>query len=287
MQPMSMAALERYVLAKPTFDRDGLLVAVEDDRLVGFAHAGFGPSEDRHTLSTERGVISLVMLRPDADPATANELLLRAENYLRSRGATQIYGGGSYPLSPFYYGLYGGSEFSGVLDSDVAQTGIFQSHGFQVLERNVVLNRDLAGFRPLVDRQQIQLRRTTRVEAIIDPATTSWWDAVMFEPFDRTRWELLDRDTGSLLASVYFLNLETMSGAWGVHAIGIVDLKVNGDRRRRGLATFLLGEAFRQLQAQGVSLAEVHVPEANVAGVSVFRNLGFEPVDASTLYGKS
>ena len=37
-----------------------------------------------------------------------------------------------------------------------------------------------------------------------------------------------------------------------------------------GLATNLLGEAFRQLQAQGISLAEVHVPEENSAAQAIF-----------------
>ena len=47
MQPMSTAVFERFVLSKPTFDRQGLVVAVDEDKIVGFAHAGFGPTEDR------------------------------------------------------------------------------------------------------------------------------------------------------------------------------------------------------------------------------------------------
>ena len=121
---------------------------------------------------------------------------------------------------------------------------------------------------------------------MFDPPAQNWWDAMMFEPFDRARWTLVEREGGPSLASVYILSLETMIGAWGVHAVGIVDLEVSTDRRRRGLATNLLGEAFRQLHAQGVSLAEVHVPEENEPGRAVFAYLGFEQVDASTLYCK-
>ncbi len=197
-----------------------------------------------------------------------------------------LYGGGSYPLSPFYYGLYGGSELSGVLESDAQSQEVFRAADYRSARRSLVLHRDLAGFRPLVDRQQIQIRRTTRLETMVDPPTRTWWEAVMFEPFDRTRWSLVEREGGPSLASVYVWNLETMAGTWGVHAVGIVDLEVHSDRRRRGLATNLLGEAFRQLQAQGVSLAEVHVPEENEPALAVFRSLGFERVDASTLYCK-
>jgi ribosomal protein S18 acetylase RimI-like enzyme len=286
MQPMSTAVFERFVVSKPTFDPPGLIVAAEDDRLIGFAHAGFGPSDNGSTLSTERGVTSLVMLRPDADEAIAGELLARTERYLTRRGAKTLYGGGRYPLSPFYLGLYGGSEMSGVLDSDPQSKAIFESAGYRAARRSLVFSRDLAGFRPLVDRQQIQIRRTTRLETTVDPPAKTWWDAVMFEPFERTKWALVEREGGPPLASVYFWNLETMIGTWGVRAVGIVDLEVSSQQRRRGLATNLLGEAFRQLHGQGITLAEAHVPEENLAGLAIFGALGFSQVDASTLYCK-
>ena len=75
---------------------------------------------------------------------------------MKSRGAKTLYGGGSYPLSPFYYGLYGGSELSGVLDSDPELVAVFSEAGYRAVHRSLVLHRDLVGFRPVVDRQQMQ-----------------------------------------------------------------------------------------------------------------------------------
>src|SRR5262245_57869205 len=210
MQPMSVAELERFVLSKPSFDAAGLIVAASDDKLLGFAHAGFGPNEKQSWLSTERGTTCLVMLRGDADAAIAGELLARSEAYLRSRGAQQVYGGGCYPLSPFYYGLYGGSEFSGILQSDVERTKIFEQHGYREARRTIVLERELAGFRPEIDRQQLQIRRHTVFESIPDPPTTSWWQACLFEPLDRTRGVLMSRGSCEPVASVNFWNMETM-----------------------------------------------------------------------------
>jgi ribosomal protein S18 acetylase RimI-like enzyme len=286
MQPMSMAVLERYVLAKPTFDRLGMIVAIEGDKVLGFAHAGFGPSEDQSTLSTERGVTCVVLSRPEADSSVSGEMLARCEEYLRARGAKTLYGGGSYPLSPFYYGLYGGSEFSGVMERDAKTRAVFCDHGYREVKRSLVLRRELAAFRPIVDRQLIQIRRHTTLETIVDPPTTTWWEAVTFEPFDRTRYALLPRDGGAPGASVNFWDMETMAGALGVHAVGIVGLEVTGTRRRQGLAKYMLGEAFRQLHAAGVALAEVHVAQENEAALSLFRALGFSEVDASVLYCK-
>ena len=286
MQPMSMAVLERFVLSKPFFDPQGLLVAVDDNKLLGFSHSGFGPSLDQSSLSTERGTTCLVMLRPEAESLIAGELLSRGEAYLRKQGAKTLFGGGNFPLSPFYYGLYGGSEVSGVLDSDARTQAIFCEHGYRPVKRSLVLERDLASFRPIVDRQQMQIRRQTKFETIVDPPTTTWWEACLFEPFDRTQCVLLPRNGGRPSASVNFWNMETMSPAWGVHAVGIVGLEVPTERRRQGLATYLLGESFRQLHAQGFALAEVHVAEENAVAQAMYRHLGFAQVDASVLYCK-
>lgn len=286
MQPMTPVVLERFVFSKPTFDPHGLHVAVEGGKVLGFAHAGFGPSDDQSTLSTEHGVTCLVMLRPDAEASIAGELLARCEAFLEQRGAKTLYGGGSYPLSPFYYGLYGGSEFSGVLESDARMQAIFQEHGYREARRSTVLHRNLADFRPVVDRTQVQIRRHTTVEMVIDPPTTTWWEACIFEPFDRTRCILLARDGGPPRAAVNFWSMETMVGTWGVHAVGIAGLEVGPVRRRQGLATYLLGEAMRHLHTQGCALVEVHVDQGNAAAQALFRHLGFEQVDASVLYRK-
>ena len=110
--------------------------------------------------------------------------------------------------------------------------------------------------------------------------------AVIFEPFERTRCLLIPKDGGPALASVNFWNMETMIGTLGVHAVGIVGLEVAPKQRRQGLAKFLLGEALRQLHAQHVALAEVHVAEENATALTLFGSLGFNQVDSSILYCK-
>ncbi len=202
------------MLSKPYFDNEGLLVALDGGNLLGFAHSGFGPNQDETALAMAQGVTCLVMLRPDADRPIGSELLSRAEAYLRSRGATTLCGGASFPLSPFYYGLYGGSEPSGVLSSDPRMQAIFLEAGYHPQHVSVVLRRDLAQFRPAVDRQQMQIRRHNTFQVVTDPPTSTWWEACMFEPFDRTLCLLTPRGGGPPGARVFFWNMETMVGAW-------------------------------------------------------------------------
>ena len=189
-------------------------------------------------------------------------------------------------MAPFYYGLYGGGELSGVLDSSPQMQAIFRDAGYRELHRSLVLRRDLAQFRPQIDRQQMQIRRHNTFEILADPPTSSWWEACVFEPFDRTLCYLSPRGGGPPTARVYFCSMETMIGAWGVRAEGIADLEVPAERQRRGLARFLLGEAFRHLHSQGVAMAEVHVPQENGPALAIFESLGFEEVDQAMHYVK-
>ena len=45
--------------------------------------------------------------------------------------------------------------------------------------------RELSDFRPVVDRQQLKIRRQFTVETIVDPPTTTWWEAVHGSPLPR------------------------------------------------------------------------------------------------------
>ena len=47
------------MLSKPYFEPEGLIVAEQDEKLLGFVHAGFAPSPDWMDLDLEDGVISL------------------------------------------------------------------------------------------------------------------------------------------------------------------------------------------------------------------------------------
>ncbi|MBW3599289.1 MAG: GNAT family N-acetyltransferase [Planctomycetes bacterium] len=289
VQPMSARLLESHVFSKPYFDRLGLLVAEGDEgRVIGFAHAGFGPSEDLSTLSTEMGVVCLLLVAPDQSFGDiAGPLLDAAEDYLSSQGSKVIYAGGVYPLNPFYLGLYGGSELPGVLESDERSLSFYRGRGYQPADRVVVMQRELAGFRPLVDRTQMQIRRSYQIEATLDPPSSSWWEACTLGHAERTRFHLLPRAGDAPAASATFWHIEPLASSWGVHAVGVLDLEVAAEHRRRGLATFLMGESLRQLQSHGATLVEAQTMERNAPAVGLYQKLGFEQVDAGVVLRKS
>jgi GNAT superfamily N-acetyltransferase len=286
-QPMTAQMLEQFVLAKPYFDREGLILALDDARPIGFVHAGFGPDETGSKPSNTIGAIVMLLAvsHPEQETVT-KRLLALAEEYLQRRGAQTIYGGGVRPVTPFYWGLYGGSEPPGVLDSDTAMQTILRTANYQPIDRTLIFHRKLGSFRPLVDRQQMQIRRMTEVEMVPDPPPRTWWDACTMEPSERTLFRLRPRGGGEPLARVTFWNVEPFAAPWGVRASGLIDLEVDAANRRKGMALYLIGESLRQLQEQAFVLIEVQGLERNAAALALYAKLGFQQVDSGTVFRK-
>lgn len=286
-QPASVDTLELLVLAKPYFENAGLIVATDNDQPVGFAHAGFGPSANENGLCREMGTTYMLMVRPNYQrQGIGRQLLAATERYLSAAGAKVLYGGGIFPLNAFYLGLYGGSEMPGVLDSVPRAQRLFETSGYRAIDRVLVWQRSLVGFRPSVDRQQMHVRRRSLLQASEDPPARTWWDACTYGPFQRIRFELLDRQTGGLLASAVAWNIEPLATAWGVHAAGITELAVHAEHRRQGIGSFLLGEALRHLQLNGFTRVEVQTMQHNEAARGLYAKLGFELIDQGTVFRK-
>ncbi len=287
MQPLSTELFEQLVLSKLCFDPQGLILALEDNQPLGFAHAGFGPNDAGDDLSYEMGVTDLVLVAPGPRSTdVAGELLERSEAYLRGKGAKLLYGGEIFPLNPFYLGLLGGSEQPGVLSSDLEAVELFRSHDYEEIDRTLILQRELAGFRPVVDRQRMQNRRKYQVNSSLSSAPKNWWDACTSASFERERYELAPRGGGEPVGSLLCWDIEPLASSWGVKAAGLIDVEIHPEFRRQGLAAFSVGETLRQLQEQSVSLVEVQVMQNNIAAINLYKKLGFEEIDQGLVLRK-
>lgn len=287
LQPVSPDLLEQLVFAKLYFDYDGLILAHDDGRPVGFAHAGFGPNETRSWISTETGVTCLILTHPDCDEdEVARGLLEHCENYLKSRGAKSLQGSGVGPLHPFYVGLYGGSDLPGVLDSDLVARRAFESCGYREVERTVVMRCELSEFEATVDRRQMKIRRQTVVEVTIDAPTQSWWEACVFGEFDLTRFDLKPRGGGPAIATATFRGTVPDGATTMGRSVGLVEISVNADCRRGGLALFLLNDAFRWFLRQGIACVDVQTHGTDVPALATFSKLNFRQVEQGVVWRK-
>ncbi|MCE9526733.1 MAG: hypothetical protein K8R36_11845 [Planctomycetales bacterium] len=287
MQGLTPRILEELVFSRPYFDRQGLIVAVDEDRPVGFVHAGFGGSDDLASLDKSLGTTCQLLVAPHEQRAQIQADLLHAsEEYLRSSGVRQIFGGSAFPVNPFYLGLYGGSRLPGVLASDLEQTALFQNAGYRERERRVLLNRSLANFRCPVDRRLMQLRRRCEVAAVHDVTPDNWWESCVWMHANWTRYELRFKDSEDALISATFWEIVPLSKSWGVQAAGIVRVEDTAETRTEGMTTFLLAEALLDLQRNGATVIETQAFAKDASLLALFKELGIAAYDEGVLFAK-
>ena len=279
-RPLTPSVLEATVLSRPYFDRDGFIVATENGHPIGFAHAGFSVNSDGSGLDNHRGTTCMLMLaQPQQQGDVAAELLRRSEDYLRQRGAQNLYGGGTQSIAPYYQGLYGGATVPGVLATDQQTLEFFRQAGYVESTRRSILQRQLAGFRPPVDRLQLQLKRSMQVESRPDPPAVTWWEACTEGLADRFCFMATPRAGGPASAAAVFWDVEPLASGWGVHARGLLRLEVSPAVDREAMATYLLGEALRLMAGDGATLAEIQTVVQENALQQVLLNLGFQEVE--------
>lgn len=289
---ISSSVLEQHVLSKPYFDRCGVLLAIDDDQPLGFVHAGFGANEQLDNVDHRIAVISMLMVARSGTTTTAargeiaQELLQRAEDFVASRGAKTILAGGSYPNNPFYLGLYGGSRLPGILESDRFSRSVFEKRGYQQEYRTGIWQLNLTGFRTIVNREQMQIRRKFNIRAEFDPSPRSWWEACTLGHAERMKFELINRFGNFSCGEVNFWDMQPLASDWGVRAAGMFDILIDPVHRRTGLGTFLIGEALRQLKDHGSTIAEVQTRMDDLPSIGLFEKLGFEQIDEGLMFTK-
>lgn len=288
VRPLTSHEFDTLVMGRLTFDRSGLIVAEESGRVVGFAHAGFGPKEPlgpSHRLDTSLGTVAMLVTEPGRDdPALEMGLFLAAERYLRGRGAEVFYAGGQAPMDPFYSGLYGGSEFAGILGSHAGFTRAALRAGYQPAAKTEIYEADLSRPEPR-DPKAPLLRRQVRLVATEDARPLGWWQALAIGLFRPTRYELVDKVLHRPIARAWTWDIAGGSCVGdGRSRTGLIDLEVDPGSRQKGFGRHLVAEILRQVRAQNTDILTVQTSSENAPARALYASLGFEPVDTATLY---
>jgi ribosomal protein S18 acetylase RimI-like enzyme len=288
VRPLTVHEFDALVMGKLGFEREGLIVAERDGRVVGYAHAGFGPVQERgpsHRLDFSMGTVALMVLEPGLDePEIEAGLFQEAEHYLRQRGAEVIYAGGRHPLDPFYWGIYGGSEFAGVLGTHESFHRAALRRGYQPMAQAVLLELELADLPP-ADPRAILLRRQVRFESAEDVLPDGWWQALAIGLFRPSRFALVDRATGEPIARAMTWDVACGVGIDdGRPRTALIGLEVVPPRRRQGFGRLLVAEIARHCREQYAEVLLAQTDQTNAAALALYASLDFEPVDRATLY---
>ena len=282
-------AFEQLNFSQPYFDPDGLIVAIhsETGKIVGMAHGGFGPDNERQEISTRVGVVCAVMVRPEfRRQGIGRELVQRLEAYFTACGAETILAGPAAPFDPFYVGLYGGSKPSGFLESDPDAAPFLAALGYEPVERYAILQRDLQSGREPMNLRMVNIRRKTDLSLAVEESPPSWWWMTRYGRLDTLRFQLANKADNTTLAAVTVLGLDLYLPRWHERVIGLIDLHVPEESRRQGFGQALLLEMAKRLREEFVTRLEAHVSEANTAGMETFKSAGFVEIDGGIVYRK-
>ena len=280
--------LERHVFAKMYFDRAGLFIAEDDGKIIGFAHAGFPPTESLAELDYQTGIIS--QLRLDAsvgDGSVAQQLLSLATDYCRSKGATTVHAGALFPHSPFYLGLYGGSRLPGVIEQDHQVLASFKEFGFVEHDQIIILELQLSELKSIMGRQQMSVRRNFLINASSDPLEQSWWESCTLGVADRERFTVINKRTKEVSGMVSYWDMRPLSESYSGKARGLYNLSITENLRRGGIATYLVGESLKHLAKSDVTVVEAQTASSDAASQALFEKLGFKKTSSGTLLSLS
>jgi ribosomal protein S18 acetylase RimI-like enzyme len=286
-RPLSACEFDAHVTGQPCFEADGLVVAERAGRVVGFVHAGFGPEEPigpAHRLSHELGTVGMLVVEPGPEDGELEQGLIRAaERYLRRRGAAVLYAGGQYPLNPFYWGLYGGSEWAGILASHTSFLRAVARAGYEAVSATELLEADLS--RPEVrDPRAPLIRRQARIEVVEDAMPSDWWEALALGSFRPTSYRLLAKSDSRVLARADTWDMSWFGRSDGRARLGLIGLKVAPTERRQGYGRHLVGEILRTARAELTAVVAVQTRSTNLPALALYESLGFARVEISTLF---
>lgn len=281
-------ALDLLVFSVQHFDAQGLIVATDGDRIVGFVHAGFGSNDTGSAVSPQNGVICVVLVHPSYRRlGIGRELVRQAEEYLKQSGTIHVQAGSAPPRDPFYMLLYGGCEAAGFLASDPLADPFIRSLGYEIRDRILIYQRDLKASPDPIDFRVVGNRLRFQLLITDQPRTLAPWWVTRLGQLETLRFQEIPKHGGDPVAECLCVGLETYTHTWKCRAVGLSDLYVPPAQRRKGYAKTLMLDVCRRLREEQVDIVEMHVSADNPDGIKLLESTGFHCVDAGVTYFKS
>ena len=273
--PIENATLEQAVLSRLFFEPDHLLVHEADGQINAWCQFALPPRESPHQTAQ---ILTLCWAESQAGLTLLGEVLTRCED-LGVRGVdvgvSQDGWFGYAGLAPLGYGV-------GVPDFDVHNSQLLIQQGFEVKRTYCRWRASTMGYRLPVNRDVMQLRRSTTVE--VDSALLNdCRQAQAYSHFDVCRYQLIDRGRNTL-ASLHALKsdpeAEVMSPS---HAI--IDLGKCDDLGAP--EAFLVSNTVMELQTQQINSVEIVVAEQNATLQQQLQRLNFQLDGRGSIWNKT
>lgn len=284
---VNLRQMEQAVLSRTGFDPDLLLITdtpdsadPEDaDQAGGWCQVSCDPHDP------SAATITAVCLAAQADESLACELIAAAATRAEQRGVRRLSVGvirdsryGLAGLPPVGYGV-------GVADADQRLVTALQRSGFQPVQRAIRYTGSVSGYRPPINRDVVQLRRTTDIQvvSIIDETPSS---AAALSHLDVEAHQLLDRDGAKITAiRMWFSDLDAkvMSPAVAIAELPAAEVS----QPLSGAEAYLLSTIIGSLSIRGIAVVETVIDEEHTELASQLETLQLAPGDRGARWERS
>ncbi|QEG42111.1 GNAT family N-acetyltransferase [Roseimaritima ulvae] len=276
---LTAAAFEQAIFDRLYFDPRRLIVALDDDRVVAFAHWMVVPGRP------QEAVLPAICACPAAATDTlGRELLLRCEQAARAAGCEAMLGGTAAEHFSGYAGLSPLGPGEGILDADRVAAGWFMQNAYTPLHRIARYSVSLAQFRPPIDRMQMQLRRATSIEHQ-DVLPEGLRRAAALSHADLERFTARTRGGEDLAWAEFQLSCPEAQVFPTCQAI-LADWASLQDNDHGAAVKYTISAALQQLQKRGVTRVEAVAGDNQPDHAVTLRSLRFVLETEGTVFSK-
>lgn len=220
MPPVSVSILDRAILSRTFFDPQSLLIAEVDGHVAAWCHhfADDWNSPPPSLLDTTpadeidavpgvdmvpTSLVAAICFAGEAGLATCDELLMQTIRRAQQAGVQRMCVGPVRDARNGYGGLPPIGHGMGVPVSDARVASLLSRNGFRIARSLHRLVVGTSTYRPPVNREFLQLRRSTRIDRL-PLLPLNHRTAVAMSHFDMERHVLIDHQTGESLAAIDF-----------------------------------------------------------------------------------
>jgi ribosomal protein S18 acetylase RimI-like enzyme len=291
---LSINQLQAQVLGLPMTDLRSIMLALDDDKLVGYIHTALSPDADGSRLDNTTGQICMLC----ADPGYPNQsevltsLIRAGESYLVDYGVQEIFGGSPTPAMPFYTGFYGGGEVIGFLQTDEVLVRGFLETGYRIDQKTTWFHLDMNKYEPLSSTDALAWLHTVTIEINDAPRAKSWYEGCILINGNWLEAMAFFNATGKPIARIRVRiacpnsdePFVLYNGLW---TASLIDIRVHPDFRHQGVGKFLLSELVRHLaDRRQITQIDAHIAEDSLALYALLSGLYWEQREQGYIFYK-
>ncbi len=273
-------------LSKTYFDSEALFIAELAGKVVGFAHLGPAANRDLTDSAVEVATIAALCVSPlEEEAGIAAALLAEVESAATRKGANRCVFRSLLPDVAFYLGLGPAGSLIGATSHEHRMHSWLTSNDYQASEETILWTLDLASFRPPVDRQQMQIRRTAHVNRDVDEPFLPWWQACLLGHTEPTSLQLIHRTEKRVMHEVLCWTVASELKTDPSTNLWLWPPKLDSVDDTDSLL-FLLGESMREFSDERVDYAIVASASHQTHLNDLYRRLGFSAEQSGAIYEK-